>query len=181
MFPAALTYWSSWKKSYPQTTVLPGDGVDGFMGTYRGMEAGDAAEFGLAVIEQGTARLYPYPALAAAGVVHDEIQDRPVAVVLSQAIGVARAFDCDLDGEVLTFERLHGDEEEVLLKDQQTDSVWDALTGIALEGAFEGEELRGLVCYPILVDRFEALFPDGSTWTPRPANPGGSPEGSPGQ
>ena len=159
-FPSVLTTWEHWKARYPDTQVLGGSRREGFMGTFSGLDEAEADKYGLAVFYRGIAQMYAYPVLAREFVIEHEINGTAVLVAFSQKAGIARAFLREVDGEMLSFTRVDGDEGEMLLKDLMTDSVWDPVSGAAIEGAFEGEALSPLVSFPILVDRFPAFYPD---------------------
>lgn len=170
-FPSTLTTWQSWKRSYPQTVVLEGDRSSGFMGTFRGLEKDQHDRFGLAVFVPGRARLYPYPQLKS-GVVLDELAGQVLLIAFSNISGVARCFVREVEDEVLTFEVIDDSEEDGFsLRDTETDSFWEGLSGEALEGAMAGEILQPVLCYPILVDRFSAFYPEGEIYGERPTQP----------
>ena len=60
--------------------------------------------------------------------------------------------------------------ELIRLKDTQTGSVWDPLSGKALSGPLKDKQLRPLIAIPIRVSRYRGFYPDGEVYgasTPR--------------
>ena len=165
LFPSTLTTWRTWKARYPETKVLEGRRDEGFMGSFDGLKEKEVQRFGLAVLNRGEVRLYPYPALLDKPVLHDKLGRDEILIVFSRQHGVARAFLRQVEDEDFRFEALPSDEDGALLiKDTETDSVWDALSGEAVDGAYAGEVLIPLVSYPILTDRFKPFHRRGTVY-----------------
>lgn len=99
--PSTVTSWREWKKSYPQTTVLPGLGRMGFMGTYRGFY--QDGQIGLVVSRLNQAKLYPFETLQGTPVINDTFGSEPLVVAFHNAQRTATAWGRTLDGDTLTF------------------------------------------------------------------------------
>lgn len=157
--PSTVTSWANWKKNYPHTQVLPGYRRGGFMGTYVGPSRSDT--LGLAVVVRLKGKLYPYQVLDRQNVVNDEFNGVKVLVYYSPGDATATAWRRELDDRVLTFgqsDRKDG-QGNLLLRDQETGSLWSWLRGAAVEGPLKGRQLPQLPYNPILNDRFVAFYP----------------------
>ncbi len=157
--PSTVTTWANWKKNYPFTQVLPGYRRGGFMGTYVGPFQSDI--LGLAVLVKLKAKLYPYGVLERQNLVNDEFNGAKVVVYYSPDDATGTAWRRELDGRVLTFEQSERKDaqDNVLLRDKETGSLWSWLRGEAVEGELKGRKLRQLLYNPILNDRFVAFYP----------------------
>jgi hypothetical protein len=89
----------------------------------------------LGVERDGRARAYPFPAVAAAGVVNDRVGDLPVAVSVAPD-GTLVAYDRRVGRAVLRFEA-DGDRQPAA-----GGSRWDRASGRAVDGAREGRRLE---------------------------------------
>jgi hypothetical protein len=163
VIPSTLTYWNRWKERYPQTQVLMGQHAAGDMGTYTGLTEEHRDHHGLVVYLQGSARLYPFSLLDKKGVFQEEWRGEAVAVVYSRPGGLAVAWKRRVGDRVLTFDdHSVGPPVQFTLRDQQTGSLWDALSGVAESGPLAGESLQRMLGHPILLDRFAVFHPEGT-------------------
>ncbi len=158
--PSTVTTWRKWKEDHPTSLVLPGRRRGGFMGTFNGLSR--TRNFGLSVVVRFKSKLYPYSELRETPVVNDRLNGAEVVVYYSRDHGTATAWRRKLDGRSLTFALSaktdsRGNE---LMKDNQTGSLWNWLTGVAVAGPLKGRELAQLAYNPILSDRFRAFYPD---------------------
>ena len=160
--PSTLTSWSQWKRSHPNTLVLPGFGTRGFMGTYRGL--GGSRRIGLAVVVRFEGKLYPFRVLEERNVVNDRFNGEELLVYYSRGSGTATAWSRTLDGRVLTFRSEGSGDDGEGLRDEQTGSRWSWLTGEAVEGELRGRELKQLRYNPIRNDRFRVFYPEGPVY-----------------
>ncbi len=156
--PSTLTMWGEWQSSHPETQVLlPPPSSDTVKGridrdydrdpypTY-----GDSERVGiyggsyddrlhpkawvLGVATDDAARAYPFGTVSErGGLVTDRVGDLPVAVATSGDSLVA--YDRRVDGQTLPVER---DGDELLAGD----SRWNVVSGRALDGPYEGQQLR---------------------------------------
>ncbi len=149
--PSTMTTWGKWKQLHPDTTVyvkrsIPynsrftretfarfgGGGDDG------PLEAGDWV---IAVEGHVVARAYPARRLAQVRVVNDTLEGAPILVFLSEDFASARVLQRSVGERTLTFSLAENDQ----LKDAETGSLWDPMTGQALSGPLKGEHLQPLV------------------------------------
>ena len=135
------------------------------MGTYVGLSEYNKG-LGLSVFVQFKAKLYPFSVLKAARVVNDHFNGKDILVYYSMKEHSATAWLRTVNGQSLTFEATqqtdpHGN---MLLRDEQTQSLWSWLRGEAVEGELKGQQLAQLSYNPILNDRFHAFYPDGPVY-----------------
>lgn len=162
LLPATVTTWEVWKAAYPNTLVLSGHRRGGFMGTYQG--GYQPRQFGLTVLVDFKAKLYPFAALQRYGVVNDHFRDTALVVAYFPHSHTATAWKRWVARQSLTFVMsakgdAHG---HFFLQDTQTESLWSGMTGIALEGTLKGQQLEQVSHHPMLIDRFHAFYPEGA-------------------
>ncbi len=112
----------------------------------------------------GAAKAYPFQIMADQGAINDFFSGNFLLVAFDPLSETAAAFDRTVEGSPLTFEALpdqspqaaiaDGGQESpansaysdgvFLLRDQETGSTWQALTGRAIDGPLAGTALRRL-------------------------------------
>ena len=157
--PALQTTWQRWLELHPATKVLDKGGTyrtDSYEGYYRGGSAGILGEshkddrlarkeLVLGLDLEGTAKAYPFRVIAQAGVVNDLFDGIPVLVTFDPISESGAVFDRRLEGRTLTFDPVAPTGDGLpLLRDQETGSTWQGLTGRAIDGPLEGTALRRL-------------------------------------
>ena len=163
--PSTVTTWEAWKKNYPHTLVLAGRRSGPMMGGYLGMET--TRNLGLNVVVRFKGKLYPLPLLAKQPVVNDRFNGQPLLVYYSKTQRTAIAWNREVAGRTLTFSRNKapppdGDSGGArLLRDDQTGSLWNWLTGEAVKGPLRGQRLKAVAHHPILTERFRAFYKNG--------------------
>jgi len=160
ILPSWVVRWSQWKSMHPNTEVLARVGRGGFMGTY--VADRNAAEFGLSVGQGPQAKLYPYDLLSTREVVNDVVTPYDIVVVFDPGHKAAMAFSRKIDKQTLTFEPAKAKSPETLLmRDRETGSLWERLSGKAIEGKLKGKSILPLISVPWLKDRWRQIYPDG--------------------
>ncbi len=149
--PSTMTTWGKWRAEHPDTTVYikssipyrPRFTADTFAEIAAGGGAGELADRDWIIGVEGhmEARAYPAGRLSATRVVNDRLESAPIVVWLSQDSATARIFQRTVDGRSLTFELTDDD----ALRDVETESTWDPLSGKAVSGELEGRELQPLI------------------------------------
>ena len=157
--PSVVTNWKDWKTKYPQTTILKGKGRGGFMGTYRAFI--DIKSFGLIITHFGIAKLYPFAMLNDKRVINDVIDGVEIVVAYNPSRRTATAWNRFVDNMTLTFIEHFDGQKGFLLKDEQTNSLWDPLTGNAISGVLINKSLQPIPNNPMLTERFPIHFPKG--------------------
>ncbi len=156
LVPSSRMTWKEWRDRYPNTLALQKPkytGFDSYDRYYRSNEAGLIGEtirddrlqikqlvVGINVADVAIA--YPYSELEGAPVVNDEVAERKLLVTFNAETESIGVFDRELDGQILTFSELESDSEK--MRDQETESTWNRLTGQGIEGPLKGKALTKL-------------------------------------
>lgn len=159
LVPSVVTTWKDWKTKYPHTTILKGKGIGGFMGTYRAFV--DINSFGLIVSHFGIAKLYPFEMLNTNRVINDVLDGNEIVISFNPSRRTATAWSRAIDGKILTFIEQFDPQKGFLLKDEQTNTLWDPLTGKAIGGELMQKSLHPIPNNPMLIERFPIHFPKG--------------------
>lgn len=156
--PAVQTTWQQWLSLHPDTLVLDKRGRyqgDTYEGYYRGGSAGilgesnkdrrlPGKELVMGMTVSGLAKAYPFSAIAERSVINDHFAGEEVVVTFESLSESGAAFQRRLDGRTLTFEPSAPRDGVALMRDQETGSLWQVLTGQAVEGPLFGERLERL-------------------------------------
>ncbi len=132
LLPFSLEPWESWHTEHPDTLAL----VTEDRGTYLERPLTDDFVAGVAIGE--AARGYPYPIISQQIVTNDNLSGIPLVIHVNPNTRSIHIFVRQLsDGTELSFT---GNAERMV--DDQTESVWDPVRGIAREGELAGQGLR---------------------------------------
>ncbi len=160
ILPSWVVRWGQWKSMHPNTKVLAREGRGGFMGTY--VADRHVSEFGLSVGQGPRAKLYPYELLARQEVLNDVVTPNDVLVVFDPQHKEAMAFSRNTDNRSLTFEPAKPQRAgQLTMRDRETGSVWERLTGKAIDGKLKGQTILPLISVPWLKERWRQIYPDG--------------------
>ncbi len=163
ILPSRMMRWKSWKQIYPKTKVLAREGRGGFMGTY--VADRYASELGLSVGQGPTAKLYPFDILLEKPVVNDVVGPYSILVVMDPVNKQAMAFSRKVSDRVLTFKPIKAvDNATPLMSDQETGSVWNRLSGRAIEGPLKGAEVLPMISVPWLKERWRHIHEKGAEY-----------------
>jgi hypothetical protein len=145
-----MTTWGKWKALHPSTTVYVKQSID-YKSRFKQesfayvakTEEGPVRPDDLIVGIEGhlEARAYLLRRLAKQRLTLDVLESTPILVYLTPDSSTTRVYRREVDGRELHLEL--GAEER--LRDSETGSVWDPLSGVALEGEMEGKALQPLV------------------------------------
>jgi uncharacterized protein DUF3179 len=148
------TTWGRWRAEHPTTLMLEVDPVDVLFDPYQSYYSAPGAgvvgrkrtDDRLPVKEKviglrlgGEVKAYSFTALARDRVVNDTVGGVPLVVVFDPASYSGAVYRRDLGGSVLTFAP---GSIGLSLRDNQTGSEWDGLSGKALSGTDAGMELE---------------------------------------
>jgi hypothetical protein len=166
--PSTVTTWGRWRALHPSTTVY----VDPKLPEVRRFTEesvnritlageGPTVNSDLVVGVEGTrsARAYLLRRLAGLRVANDVIDGQPVVAFLTQDLVTARVLRRSVGEKWLTFQA-EGDR----MRDEETGSLWDPMTGEALSGQLEGERLEGVVHTLALWYAWKSQRPDTTLW-----------------
>jgi hypothetical protein len=165
---STMTTWGRWRGLHPDTTVY----TDAALPVRRRFTEESIARITLGgrgpvvnddlvagVEGRRRARAYLLRRLAGPRVVNEELDGEPVVVFLAEDAVTVRALRRTVAGRTLTF-GAEGD----TLRDAETASRWDPMTGRALSGPLAGRTLEGLVVTTALWYAWRSQRPDTSLW-----------------
>ena len=168
---STVTTWSAWRRQHPDTSVyvdprLPGRRRFTEESMSRMTLAGEGPivnqDLVVGIEAPGAARAYLVRRLAAAGrVANDTVGDVPVLVVLGPDAVSVQAWRRSANGRVLCFERTTDG-----LRDRETASSWDAVSGRAVSGPLAGMSLDAVVYTSALWYAWRSQRPDTTLWSP---------------
>jgi uncharacterized protein DUF3179 len=149
VLPATETRWGAWKTAYPATRVLPHDYPgqrDEYARYYAGGDAGilgrkredsrlspKALVIGVRVMDLPKA--YWLDSVVNAKVLNDTFENLQL-VLLATSDESASVYEQNLNGQTLTFEAVGS-----TIRDHETGSTWDPVTGEAIAGPLAGQRL----------------------------------------
>jgi hypothetical protein len=148
--------WAEWQELHPETVALDKQGRRGSRDVYAGYYASGstgvipetirddrlyAKEFVIGVELDDAVIAYPFSVLNEQSVVNDLVGDTAVLVWFDPETAVSVGFDRVVNGQLLTFA---ASADPRHLQDGETGSIWDALTGTAIDGPLTGAQLTRL-------------------------------------
>lgn len=116
----------------------------------------------------GVPRAYPVRVLVWHEVVNDVVGTTPVAVTFCPLCNSGVAFDRRVQGRMLTFAvsgRLRS--ANLVMFDRETETLWEQLSGRAVQGAYEGTRLRMIPLQTVSFRDFRRSAPEGVVMTQR--------------
>ena len=155
-----MTTWQQWRSQHPDTLVLDKRGryrFDPYERYYVDRSRGiigesvpdsrlPVKELVLGVEVDGQGKAYPLRDLEKRPTLNDTLAGQEILIAYDPRSGTALAFNRQVDGRTLTFERVIDDDQpQPLLRDKQTGSRWFMATGHAFEGSLAGKNLKPLI------------------------------------
>lgn len=171
--PAVLTTWQQWLAAWPSTEVLSKTKSpyghyeeDHMTDYYRSEKTGirppasrderlPVKEIILGTATEGAARVYPFPLLKSAVVLHDNAGGSPVVVFFDPESQSAQLYEAKVDGFALSFYEKNG-----AVFDANTGSRWSSVSGQALQGPLQGKTLQQLPSITAFWFAWADHFPD---------------------
>jgi len=158
-----FTRWETWRRLYPESKVLTtgrrsffGSLRDPYESYYRSSDTGIIPtrlsdnriypkEFVLGLVIRDKAKAYPFSVLSRRPVVNDIFERVPLLVVFDKESATGVTFRRKVKGQTLSFKRAEGTGQNgFFVVDDVTGSVWNGLTGLAVQGRLKGEKLKAL-------------------------------------
>lgn len=173
-----LTPWSDWRRQYPDTLVLDKQEFplteDVYFGYYLSTSPGEIGqinrddrlrtkEFVLGIVGERAQRAYAIRDLREVWLVNDGFEDDEIVVLISNGGATTAVYSRSVGGRSLTFERADSQFEMV---DQETGSVWNMATGVAVSGDLEGETLRRLPSFVAFWFAWTDYYPETELYEP---------------
>jgi hypothetical protein len=174
-----LTEWQTWKRLHPNTKVLS-SGRGGFLASlrdpyeayYRSTDTGIIPprvldkriypkEYVLGLVMNDKAKAYPFSVLSRQPVLNDNFQGIPLLIVFDSESATGVIFKRRLEGKDLIFKKTTGsDKTGLFLADDATKSVWDGLSGKAVQGPLKGKKLDPVPMTPSFWFGWVDHYPD---------------------
>jgi hypothetical protein len=152
--PSWMMNWEAWKGIHPDTVALHKGGMRGGRDTYESYYRSSSAgvigetlfddrlytkEFVVGV-EIGSASIaYPFSALNDEPIVNDTVEGTDLLVVFDKESAASAVFSRKLGEQTLTFT---SDSSDRIMVDEETESRWDSLSGLAISGPLAGGQLE---------------------------------------
>lgn len=93
----------------------------------------------------GFSKAYPVRMLSNRGAINDSIGEHDVLLSYDEELKSGAVFQRVVQDRCLTFNlSSRSDDDVMLLKDHETESIWEALTGLAISGPLRGARLKSL-------------------------------------
>lgn len=134
LIPASIVPWETWKNQHPDTLAMT-TGKDALFSREEPLRDGWVA--GITLGEYSKA--YQFQALIRDSVVNDTIGPYPVVLYADPETRTVNAYLRQVGEQVLTFSL---DESGTALIDAETESRWNPVLGVILEGQQAGQALR---------------------------------------
>lgn len=148
-FPA-----SEIKRGGPPRDGIPAINNPQFVSVTQAADFMQAQDRVVGLVIRGEARAYPIKIMNYHEIVNDNISGFGVLISYCPLCGTAMAFDSYVDGRELSFGvsgLLHNN--DVLMYDHQTDSLWSQILGRAISGSARGAKLLSI---PLILTHWEA-------------------------
>ena len=148
-----MVTWSVWKKQHPDTTVLNMSRTDRnytkdfYLKPSRFL-------FGFHVSDKHFA--LPMPLMMDHPVFAFEAADTQLVATFEKEGAVTHLFESNLEGQTLTFEHL----DNSIMKDRETESRWEMLSGKCIDGKLKGKMLQQRVGIMSFRKAWENFHPD---------------------
>lgn len=163
ILPSQLVKWKNWKEQNPSSNILLGEKRHGFMGEYKGGQ--ETGEIGISIGRGPESKLYPFRVLKQNTIVNDTLLGRQLVVTFNPETGEANAFSRQIDNQTLQFSATDRNDHGVpMMKDKKTGTVWNRLTGEAIEGPLQGKQLNREVVVSWRIDRWKQIYEKGQIY-----------------
>ena len=180
ILPSLITTWGEWQQRQPDTRILSAqqlgrladDIIDPYAGYYTSGAAGFSSGFErndalpaktlvAGVVAGKENRAYPLETIQAESIINDQLGTLAVLLAFDEKLETVLAYNRTVAGQVLT---LAWAEEPNLLRDAETGTLWDALTGEAIEGTLSGEQLSPVSAPLVFWFAWTAFHPETAVY-----------------
>ena len=134
ILPGLMTDWKTWRKRCPKTTVVT---LERTAKSFHNQIYGNPELFVIGMTRGSHARSWSFDQLHKQPVVNETFRGTPLAAVFVRESNTAFLYNRRVEDKTLTFAQ-----KEKLLVDDQTQSTWEATTGLCLDGPLQGKSLR---------------------------------------
>ena len=154
MIPASVIPWGTWLSEHPGSLLLDAGGG----GRFRSREE-FRSNYVIGISLGDFARGYPFPLASRAGAINDTLGPFPLLVLASLQTKAVHAYIRTVDDQDLEFTY-----EDGVLTDQQTNSTWDPVRGIATDGPLRGQVLQRVPYMSSFDWAWNDFFPHTDFW-----------------
>lgn len=150
--PSVMTDWKTWSKEHPDGTVVL---LSRTSKEYRTEFYRQPEQFVLGIAEGGKAKAWGLDRLVRALALNDTFDSQPVAVLFDRDSVTARLYSRKVKDRELTFEARGGK-----IKDRETGSTWEPVTGRGVDGLLKGSHLQALPAVVSYRQTWQTFHPD---------------------
>ncbi len=154
--PAIMTDWKTWKTRHPDTTVIL---LSRTTSEFRTEFYRDPTRFVIGYARGSYARAWSFADLQQRPVLNDSVSRQPLLVFFDAESSTPFLYSRQVAGRVLNFDFQDGK-----LVEQKTGTLWEPLTGKALEGPLSGEVLKPLPGVISFRKAWEIFHPESTYW-----------------
>jgi hypothetical protein len=134
--PSVMTDWKTWSKEHPDGMVVL---LSRTSKEYRTEFYRQPEQFVLGIAEGGKAKAWGFDGLVKVPAINDTFDGQPVAVFFDKDSATARLYSRKVKDRELTFEVSGGK-----IKDKETGSTWEPVSGRAVDGSLKSTYLNAL-------------------------------------
>ena len=156
--PSVLTDWKTWKEKHPLTTVTVLPPLSRFYDS--SCYTGRLGQYLIGVCQAGhRPKAWRFDQLTFEPILNDSYANEPIVVAFEENTGTATIFSRRLNDRTLEFVP-----HAAGLADKQTESVWDAFTGMAISGPLKGQQLTQQISVPSFSKSWDLFHNDSEYW-----------------
>lgn len=160
IIPSVMTNWEAWHEKYPHTSVTM---IERSAREFQTDMLRLGHMFGIALVHNGQARLWPFDRLSERTLVHDRLGDLQLLVHFDRDSCTPVVWNRRVGEKQLTFVAVSDDE---LIVDRETGSTWEPQTGAATGGPLAGTKLDALPAIVTFQSAWKRFHPDSTIWSP---------------
>ncbi len=178
--PVQHLKWKEWKKAYPDSKILVKSrfttrssydrynrsrkrlGIFGTVNFDKRLDGKDVV-FGLVIDDLPI--VFPHKYFTNTNLVNYSIENQNILAVYSKDAETVTVFNRLVDDRVLTFESAESIDTHYL-RDRETGTLWDGLTGKGLKGELKGKKLKQLVGTQAFWFGWRGFYPRTIIWNP---------------
>ena len=184
LLPVVETTWSTWKRLHPDTQVVAegpysvtrygsypygnyrtNDGQFLFPLTPPLQSFDGAKDMVLGVRLDGEAKAYPFEKMGHQAIINDQVGGVDIAVLWDRESSLAIPYARQVGDQVLSFELQTDDGFPFLLRDRETQSLWN-VNGQAIEGPLEGRQLTQVPAHNSMYFAWITFWQNSEVWVP---------------
>ena len=151
--PSKLTSWGGWRHEHPNTTVLM---LPYRVSHYDATFYRQPEKFVLGIVVHGHAHHTSFAVLKKTPLMNVRAQRTDLLITFDPDSTGAQVFERSLNGKTLTFTP----RPDHRMQDDQTGTIWESRSGVAIEGPLKGKSLRQSVSMPAYASAWSEFHPE---------------------